>query len=147
MKNRKPRLCKKSSVEAQHPQLSLSGRDNLRAHCTPLSYPNGSSRLYWAGWPMVGFATFVASGDLSRLKCGDPQLRSVQPPTTCCPQRARVETNSHNLSHRCQPAVNYIFNLNPKSDSVPQGICLPLDTIGWCRLGAQHRPQAYGRQK
>ena len=79
--NRKPRPCEKSSVGARHPQVGLSGRDNLQAHCTPLSYPDGSSGLNLsAGWPMVGFATLLRAGALSRFEGGAPHLRSVQPP-------------------------------------------------------------------
>ena len=100
MKNRKPRLCKKSSVEAQHPQLSLSGWDNLWAHCTPLSYPHKSSGLYWAGWPMVGFATFCCKRGPVETREWRPSAQKratlamwVGPTVPCCVTSVCIHTN------------------------------------------------------
>ena len=39
LKNCKPSPCEKSSVRAPHPQVGLSGRGNLRAHCIVSELP------------------------------------------------------------------------------------------------------------
>ena len=125
----------------EKPQATSMQKIFSRGSASPIKLVwlgQSSSRLYASELPSWVFRTllsWVAHGWFCNFCCKrvpfetqgwrpSAQKRATPkrpPPTTCCPQRARVETNSHNLLHRLNQRPIIVPNDIIQSRHVPTG--------------------------